>query len=553
VKFSTVDLSSVRPFSPYLFIEAARTPGVAGEETPRMDRRRVIASAVVLATAGAAVALTIPAIASTDEPPAAPESEVVTALRRDLGLSADQAQARLRNERQAAATNQRLRRALADEWGGAWLNKAGDGLTIAVTDPSAAATVRAAGAQVKVVTRSLADLDTIKSALDRRARAAGDEVPGWYVDVATNSVVVLARPEAMADAALWAAKTAPNGSVRVIPSSENPRPLFDVRGADPYFIDNAARCSVGFSVVGGFVSAGHCGQVGSTTAGFNRQNQGVFRASTFPGAGDFSFVEVNGDWTPRPVVNTSTGGEVPVAGSTEAPVGSSICRSGSTTGTRCGVIQARNATVRYPEGTVTGLTRTNVCAEPGDSGGSWISGDQAQGITSGGSGDCTVGGTTFYQEVNEVLQTLNLTLVTTGGEQPAPPAPPAATPAPPAPTPPAGEPTSPPGGEEPAPPAACARARNAFAGSLAAAGARQIQPNGRFFRATAGRQSACLDGPDAANFDLFLQRWNGRRWATVARATGTTADEQLTFTGRAGFYRYRVVSESGSGAYTLAF
>jgi streptogrisin C len=39
----------------------------------------------------------------------------------------------------------------------------------------------------------------------------------------------------------------------------------------------------------------------------------------------------------------------------------------------------------------------------------------------------------------------------------------------------------------------------------------------------------------------------------VARATGTTADEQLTFTGRAGFYRYRVVSESGSGAYTLAF
>jgi streptogrisin C len=516
-----------------------------------MDRRRVIASAVVLATAGAAVALTIPAIATTEDRPAPSESEMVVALRRDLGLTSAQAEARLRTERWAAGAGQQLRRTLAEEYAGAWLNKAGNQLTIAVTDPSAAATVRATGAQAKVVTRSAAELDTVKSGLDRRASAAGDEVPGWYVDVATNSVVVLARPGAVDAAERWAARSAPAGAVRVIPSTESPVPLFDVRGADPYFIDNAARCSVGFSVVGGFVSAGHCGQVGSTTTGFNQVAQGTFRASTFPGAGDFSFVEVNGDWTPRAVVNTSTGGEVPVAGSTEAPVGASICRSGSTTGTRCGVIQARNATVRYPEGTVTGLTRTDVCAEPGDSGGSWISGDQAQGITSGGSGNCTVGGTTFYQEVNEVLQQLNLTLVTTGGEQPAPPAPP---PAPPATTPPA-DPPPPPADEEPAPPAPadCATASRAFNGSLSADGARQTQPNGRFFRASSGRQSACLDGPDAANFDLFLQRWTGRRWSTVARATGTTADEQLTFTGRAGFYRYRVVSESGSGAYTLAF
>jgi streptogrisin C len=62
---------------------------------------------------------------------------------------------------------------------------------------------------------------------------------------------------------------------------------------------------------------------------------------------------------------------------------------------------------------VGGLVRTNVCAEPGDSGGSWISGNQAQGVTSGGSGDCVRGGTTFYQPVNEILQRNNLTLVTT--------------------------------------------------------------------------------------------------------------------------------------------
>ena len=111
-----------------------------------------------------------------------------------------------------------------------------------------------------------------------------------------------------------------------------------------------------------------------------------------------------------------------MAGNTEAPVGAAICRSGSTTGTRCGVIQAKNQTVNYPEGAVTGLTRTNVCAEGGDSGGPWLSGDQAQGVTSGGSGNCTTGGTTFFQPLNEILAVNNLTLVVSGGGQAPPPA-----------------------------------------------------------------------------------------------------------------------------------
>ncbi|HEY8544187.1 MAG TPA: trypsin-like serine protease, partial [Acidimicrobiales bacterium] len=61
---------------------------------------------------------------------------------------------------------------------------------------------------------------------------------------------------------------------------------------------------------------------------------------------------------------------------------------------------------------VYGLTRTSACAEGGDSGGSFISGNQAQGMTSGGSGNCTFGGTTFFQPVNEVLSRYGLTLVT---------------------------------------------------------------------------------------------------------------------------------------------
>jgi streptogrisin C len=166
-------------------------------------------------------------------------------------------------------------------------------------------------------------------------------------------------------------------------------------------------------VAGGFVTAGHCGQAGSSTTGSNAA-QGTFQAATFPGR-DYAWVRVNGNWAPRGVVNDYRGGTVAVAGSQEAPVGASVCRSGSTTGWRCGTIQAKNVTVNYPQGAVNGLTQTNACAEGGDSGGSWLSGNQAQGVTSGGSGNCTSGGTTFFQPVNPILSTYGLTLVTTGG------------------------------------------------------------------------------------------------------------------------------------------
>ena len=62
-----------------------------------------------------------------------------------------------------------------------------------------------------------------------------------------------------------------------------------------------------------------------------------------------------------------------------------------------------------------GLSRSNACAEPGDSGGSWISGNQAQGVTSGGTGNCTSGGTMWFQPVNPILQRYGLSLTTSGG------------------------------------------------------------------------------------------------------------------------------------------
>jgi len=73
-------------------------------------------------------------------------------------------------------------------------------------------------------------------------------------------------------------------------------------------------------------------------------------------------------------------------------------------------VTAVNASVRYAEGTVSGLIQTNVCAEPGDSGGALYSGSTALGLTSGGSGNCTTGGTTFFQPVTEALSVYGATI-----------------------------------------------------------------------------------------------------------------------------------------------
>jgi streptogrisin C len=307
--------------------------------------------------------------------------------------------------------------------------------------------------------------------------------------------------------------------VRVVATSENPVPLYDVRGGDAYYM--GGRCSVGFSVSGGFVTAGHCGTTGTATQGYNQVAQGTFRGSSFPG-NDYAWVQVNSNWTPQPWVNNYAGGNVTVAGSTEAAVGASICRSGSTTGWRCGTVQAKNSTVNYPQGTVTGLTRTNACAEPGDSGGSWLSGQQAQGVTSGGSGNCSSGGTTYFQPVNEILSVYGLTLTTSGGG-------------------------------EPPPPTGCSGYEFTRSGSLGS-GASVYQPDGSYYYSSAsGTHRACLDGPSGVDFDVYLQKWNGSAWANVASGTTPNPDETVSYSGTAGYYRYRVHAYSGSGSYTLGF
>ncbi|MET8390173.1 S1 family peptidase [Streptosporangium canum] len=513
-----------------------------------MSSRHVITTGCVLAIT--ALALTAaPAVAQprTAEPPAVvaarkPPPGMLEALQRDLGLTREEAETRLRNEARLTPIEAQLRGQLGSRFGGAWFaGSIAQTLVVATTSAADIPVITAAGARAEIVTRSLADLQAIKKHIDHALPSRQETGSVRYIDTKINKVVVLSTAVTTTTNILENAGVDPV-AVRVVSSDERPRPLSDVVGGEAYYIGSSSRCSIGFSVTrgtqNGFVSAGHCGKAGATTTGVNRAAQGVFQGSTFPGS-DFAWVAVNADWTPKPLVKNGSGGTVTVAGSRVAIEGASVCRSGSTTGWHCGTIQQHDTSVNYPQGEVSEVTRTNVCAEPGDSGGSFISIDQAQGVTSGGSGDCTSGGVTYFQPIGEILTTYGLTLVIDSTTPPGTVTPPGTG--------------TPPGTVTPPGTGTCTGYPQTATGTLNS-GQSAYQPNNRHYRSTVtGVHAGCLDANDGVDFDLYLQKWNGRNWSVVATSDSPRPDEKISYTGTPGYYRYRVLSSNGSSPYTLKY
>lgn len=373
--------------------------------------------ALGLVAAGAAAVTNTGAGTVEAEPVSSAASDVAEtqaeAMQRDLGLTAVEAVDLMKEQIQAAAVDSQLRGELGEAFGGSWFDIDSGELTVMVSDTAAYGEVEAAGAVPQLVTYGQDTLNEAVEQLNAEGASLADGIAGWYPDTASDTVVITAlEGQTAAAEELAAAAGLDADMVQVEETSEEPRLYADIVGGDAYIIGGSGRCSIGFAVEGGFATAGHCGGVGTSVATRDGSGTGTVGGSIFPGA-DMGFVQADSNWTPTPVVNDYAGGTVPVAGATEAPEGAAVCRSGSTTGWHCGTIQAKNRTVSYPEGIINGLTQTTACAEPGDSGGSWLSGDQAQGVTSGGSGNCTTGGTTFFQPLQPLLTEFGLTLVTT--------------------------------------------------------------------------------------------------------------------------------------------
>ncbi|MFE1839916.1 S1 family peptidase [Streptomyces sviceus] len=368
--------------------------------------------AVLLLLGVGATAGTVPAAADEKQPASA---GLLTAMQRDFGLTPEQAVARLAAERKATALQPKVRRAAGTSFGGSWFDAARGTLTVAVT-PGTSATalreIRATGATVRTVAHSARELSATQARLD--ALPAPDAVSSWHVDPKASTVVVnvVSGRQRDNDVQTFVARARKAGPVTVREVAAAPTTFAaGTVGGDPFYTGNV-RCSIGFSVYGGFVTAGHCDQHTGSVYGWDRSYVGNFQGSSFPD-NDYAWVNVGSGWWTVPVVlGWGTVSDQLVRGSNVAPVGASICRSGSTTHWHCGTVLAMNETVNYSQGAVHQMTKTNVCAEPGDSGGSFISGDQAQGVTSGGWGNCSSGGETWFQPVNEILNRYGLTLHT---------------------------------------------------------------------------------------------------------------------------------------------
>ncbi|PVE13226.1 S1 family peptidase [Streptomyces scopuliridis] len=275
-------------------------------------------------------------------------------------------------------------------------------------DNDARAEAARAGAVVRSVKNSTAQLKSAALTLQRQATIPGT---AWAVDPRTNQIQVTADRTVTGDKWDRIESTVESLGADTARIKKSAGVFKTVAAGGDAIFGGGARCSLGFNVVDGngapgFLTAGHCGVAAaewSDAAG--GAPVGTVQQATFPGDGDFAFVSYDDATTEAPsTVDTGDGQTVEITGAAEATVGQAVIRMGSTTGLNDGSVTGLDATVNYAEGTVTGLIQTDVCAEPGDSGGPLFTADgSAIGLTSGGSGDCTVGGETFFQPVTTAL------------------------------------------------------------------------------------------------------------------------------------------------------
>ncbi|GGR28796.1 serine protease [Streptomyces cinereoruber] len=237
-------------------------------------------------------------------------------------------------------------------------------------------------------------------------RAADVAGTAWHVDTATGRLVVTADSTVSA-AEIAKIKQRAGANAAAIEVERTPGRFTKlISGGDPIYADAGWRCSLGFNVrdsagTSYFLTAGHCTDGARTWYANSAKTTvlGTTAGSSFPG-NDYGLVR----YTNSSIAKPGTVGSVDITSAGNATVGLSVTRRGSTTGIHSGSVTGLNATVNYGGGDiVSGLIRTNVCAEPGDSGGPLYSGSRAIGLTSGGSGNCSSGGTTFFQPVTEAL------------------------------------------------------------------------------------------------------------------------------------------------------
>jgi streptogrisin C len=167
------------------------------------------------------------------------------------------------------------------------------------------------------------------------------------------------------------------------------------------------RCTLGFSAGSGtqdwIITAGHCTRESDEWLDDNGEVIGD-GATTARNGVDVGAVPVTSSTAALPEVAS-----VPVRGTAPAPVGSTVCLYGSTSGKTCGTVTGRDRTVNFDGQQQRGMVVASICTAQGDSGGPYITADgQAQGVHSGAGDGCTA----YFTPIDQALSSLGLSLRT---------------------------------------------------------------------------------------------------------------------------------------------
>ncbi|MFF5372795.1 S1 family peptidase [Streptomyces sp. NPDC013187] len=392
-------------------------------------------SRIRLAALTAAVLLSSATVVSgaqaADSPGTHYDAAMISALAASLGVSEQAAVDRLDHEtRQQGTLSSLERQGVATD--GSFFDMNGD-LVVNADGRQAVRELEGAGLRARTVRHGEDELNKVKAELDARAlNATPTGVSSWEVDLATDTVTVKVHDGDNASARAFLRVARAHGdAVRILTDQQDLVPQATIKpGAEMAF--NGFVCSVGYGARDSagrqyLVTAGHCIEdLPVLSYQGTRFAQGInTRFAMGSRSVDMGIARLDAGNTISTVVGTyGRAADPTVLGSRRAASGSTLCKSGRTTFWTCGRVNSYNVTVTYsdpnggPNTIVTGLASSSVCTQGGDSGGAYISGNQAQGMTSGGpssqrcNGSVNAPGSSYFQPLDDALRHYGLTLNT---------------------------------------------------------------------------------------------------------------------------------------------
>lgn len=375
-----------------------------------------------------AVALTAGAPShAAPEPPDAYEKAAAAYLVQEEGLDPSEARRTIDRQQTQSKRLARLEQSIASD--GTYFD--GDQLVVVVASQAEAKRVRDAGLSARVgggESTLSSRADTLRKSLGSASKYVHSIAPDIVTETIEITVATDTPPTVIADLSDRPDVTVSRGDAVETFADVVPGQIMDFTPNAP-----SGNCSLGFpgTLTGGhtvLLTAGHC-VISSLSNVYDAEGTKLgytfhTRYAEGKSSVDMGIMDIDAEDVGQPYVDTRAGNTLPIRGMQRAPIGAAICKAGNTTGWTCGTVKSYNNDVYYTNSQtgvrtlVNDLAYSTVCSEPGDSGGAYIWGDQAQGMTSGGPAqECgynggNIKGVSYYQPVQAAAQYYGVTLTT---------------------------------------------------------------------------------------------------------------------------------------------